>query len=293
MQKPYNLSENETNHIEDVNNQTEMMPNTLYKYRYFDKNGYHIKLIEDAELWFTSAQELNDPFDSTLHFDTEDNPKGIRKKWAMDYVRRTYPHFNRKERVIFVKDRLKELKKDPDHWTWFQQNYIEIVYKTFGMCCLSRFRDNLLMWPHYSCNHTGFCVGFDTFKLIKLFESLATNSKLIEIIKVCYKQERPHINYFQSRLSSDWKNDITTLLRTKSIHWKIEEEYRLICWHHPNEPIYIGHECINEIILGCKIEESNKSKLKGIYKRLGMDAKVFQAQKSNSEFALDFPEIHW
>ena len=52
--------------------QAKDISNILYKYRYFDNNEYHLRLIKNLELWFTSAKMFND---CTLKYKLDGNEK--------------------------------------------------------------------------------------------------------------------------------------------------------------------------------------------------------------------------
>jgi hypothetical protein len=276
-----------------INSKTiEEIPEVLYKYRYFDKKDYHIKLIENASLWFSSAREFNDPFDSILQFQLDDNPVGIRKKWALDYLKRENPNLNNKNRRIIASQRLREIRKDPHYFDWFKEDYIERNYNRFGFCCLSPYNDNLLMWAHYSQNHQGFCVGLDYPKLFDSRQNLALKGKVIELKKILYSEEMPIVNLYSSRLSNHWENDIMTLLCTKSKHWEYEQEYRIILWNNINTLLNIGHDKIKEVILGCRISNENKARILKLIKELMPEIKIFQSIKHKTRFALKFEQIN-
>ena len=119
----------------------------------------------------------------------------------MDFVRREYPHLNNEKRRILVRKRLREMRKDPQHLDWFKETFTERNYDTFGMCCLTPHKDNLLMWAHYSFNHQGFCVGFNTTKLNLFLKSLALYDKVIELLKVSYSVIMPNINFYKSNIA--------------------------------------------------------------------------------------------
>ena len=103
------------------------------------------------------------------------------------------------------------------------------------VCYTSEYRNNLL-WSHYSENHKGMCLVFDIPK-----------EKEDSLYKVQYQLHFPEIN-----LTDDSKTDeeIKTIVTTKSIEWKYENEYRQVfimknmLYEYPGELI--------EIIFGCR-----------------------------------------
>jgi hypothetical protein len=286
------LSEAELRDLRDQwNLQPIDTPPILYKYRNFDSKGHYLKLIQDSELWFSSAREFNDPFDSALQYQYEDNPPGIRRKWAEDFLKRDEPHLNSKEREEVIDKRLQEIDKDVGYIERLQQHNVELNYKKYGICSLTMIRDDLLMWAHYSDHHRGFCVGIDTEELLNVQISLAKYKKqLVELIKVIYSYTMPSVNFFDSMLSQR-DNDIVTLLTTKSEHWSYERECRLTYYDHIDTPIHIGHSAIVEVIMGCKIDDKNKQDMLSLLDKKSSRTAVFQASKHKSDFALEFEKI--
>ena len=138
-------------------------PSILYKYRFFDPDGYHLRMIKDAEIWFASAQSFNDPFDSSLQFDFDGVNTELAEKWARKAVERDSPHLTQAERNDVAARELSKFRSDPAaRLTWFKKYYSDTNYKTFGICSLTPIPDSLLMWGHYANGHKGFCVGIDT-----------------------------------------------------------------------------------------------------------------------------------
>jgi len=268
------------------------VPKILYKYRYFDENGYHLSLIEKGELWFTSAREFNDPFDSILDFQFSDDPPGIMNKWANDFVKREFPDKPRAERRRIVKERLKEIRNSHDHEEWFHKHNIKMTYNKFGICALTSKSDNLLMWAHYAKNHTGFCVGLDRDVIICAQHKLAEAHKiLLDMVKINYHKKMPKLNFFNSMLSNRGKDDIITLLSTKSDHWSYEDEYRLTLWEKINHGQIFPKDTFRTIYLGCKISYKNRERILQILDDKEMDTEVFQASISRDCFKLIFDKI--
>ncbi len=44
----------------------EDFPKILYKFRYFDEKGYHLRILTDNEIFFASPKLFNDPFDCRI-----------------------------------------------------------------------------------------------------------------------------------------------------------------------------------------------------------------------------------
>ncbi|OBT32175.1 hypothetical protein A9262_06525 [Vibrio splendidus] len=88
-----------------------------------------------------------------------------------------------------------------------------------GVLSLTEMQDNLLMWAHYADSHTGYSIAFDTTH--RFFKQEKNDlDELRHLRKVVYKEERPETTLKQLESHE--------LLLTKSLHWKYEEEWRMV-----------------------------------------------------------------
>lgn len=101
----------------------------VYKYRQFGELAD--KIILNAELFFSTCNNFNDPFDCNLEYNDDEIDNNI----SDDLLR------NRDKREI--KDTLEKMKN------------------TVGILSMSKNYKNILMWSHYSKNHEGLCFGFE------------------------------------------------------------------------------------------------------------------------------------
>jgi len=257
--------------------QPENTPDILYKHRYFDSDNYHLNIIRNSSLYFTSADKFNDPYDSTLQFRYSDDPKGIMRKWAVEVMKSRFPDMTKMKRALLVEKRLCEIRADKNYFVKAADYSNEVNLKRFGICSLTPNPENLLMWAHYSFNHTGFCVGFDTKKLLTAQYAMA-KTQLIGLRQIQYENDYPKINFFQAMDLSGHGDDIITLLTTKSSEWDYEEEYRLLLWDHINLEVVFSPNIIAEIRLGCRISQENKTTLLNALSKIG-----FVSRQSNSD----------
>ena len=132
------------------------------------------------------------------------------------------------------------------------------------------------------------CIGLSTEKLGILQKELFRNDELLDLLKVEYSRDMPQINLVDSMLSPDWKEDIITMISTKSIDWDYEEEYRLVYWKHPNELLSVGREAIAEIILGWRCSDEDWEKTRAV---VPDGVPVYQAEQKERIFGLDFERI--
>jgi hypothetical protein len=86
---------------------------------------------------------------------------------------------------------------------------------SIGVLCLSASYEDLLMWSHYSANHTGVCIGFDSD-----LEPFSTARP------VRYQEGRAKVAPLN--VSSTEEELVEKVLFVKSVHWKYEAEWRSI-----------------------------------------------------------------
>jgi hypothetical protein len=161
--------------------------------------------------------------------------------------------------------------------------------------CVSEERDNLLMWAHYSKDHTG--VVFEFNVLPEQDNSLCV-AKKVEYLP------RPPVFFTES----DWVESILGLRRLdtevlywryayiKSDNWAYEREWRV--WdllEDEAEELYSDYSLIPReiaaVYLGCRIQESDKVRIISLVTEQYPGVPLLKASKSNSEFKLDFHEI--
>ena len=277
--------------IDISNPQPRDTPQILYKYRYFDKNKYHLMALEKPQLRFASARDFNDPYDSTLQYNFLDQPPGIQLKWAIEVTKIEFPQLNKDEIKEKAKSQLDKINNDSSHLKWFKKHYVDVNYDKFGICCLTPNQKNLLMWAHYSDNHKGFCIGFDTNKILEIQKLLVKKNELLQLLKIPYSDTIPSINFYESMSSDQWVNDLYKMLYTKSSHWSYEQEYRLSYWNHPNMSLDISFNVISEVILGCKISKNNKKKILLVISKFDSNISLFQAHKHSTKFDLHFEKL--
>ena len=261
-------------------------PQILYKYRRFDKKGHSLDILRNGELYHTSISKLNDPFDCAISYTFDASMLDMRK-YAGDVVKRHFPEASKEERRVKIKEM--EAKITAPNWgEGARQDIQEIREDEFGICCLSTPRDNLLLWAHYADEHRGLCIGLSTEKLGIVQLGLVKSRVLLDLLKVEYSPDMPQISIIDSMLRPDGKEDIYTMISTKSSDWKYEKEYRLVYWGHPDGKLSVGREAIAEVILGCRCSDANREKTLAV---MPDGVPVYQAEQKERIFGLDFDKI--
>jgi hypothetical protein len=144
----------------------------LYKYLPPER----LDVLEKRRIRFTQPGDFNDPFefrpciqpapDERLRSFVEENFERIIEESLDKYGGLTDPSLksNLKECLLTQKDRLPEMFRllEPTLLQKTSSSLDRAFNQNIGLLCLSEIRDSILMWGHYTDNHQGFVIGFDS-----------------------------------------------------------------------------------------------------------------------------------
>lgn len=250
-----------------------------------------------GEAFFSSARNLNDPFEH--YFIPESNfidlPEDELKQYIYKKTKQRFPDTNRLQRKELERRAWKRAMIHREDPTIAAAELLELQYERFGVLSLVRDWNSLPMWAYYSENHTGICIGLKTEVIAeKQKQLLAKKEILIALHDVIYTDEIPHVN-IDTPLdgdSTDENFDETEAVHcTKSIHWKHEDEIRLIMWNHPDTPYSFGKDAVGEVIIGLNATDENIERLKTELRRVKSEAVIKRAIKSKEKYGLTFEEL--
>lgn len=246
----------------------------FYKYRNFDDMSTPINehftnnIILNSALYFSPIKRFNDPFDCKLSY---------RQKYSKKEIKRYFIHFlKRNSGFARLKDLLKKFGSNQDfndHQNYSTRKLIEKI----GVLSLSTNPNSILMWSHYSHNHTGLVFEF----------SAAQNSKCFDMYhKVDYSEKYDLLSYVEEN-----KIEIPKLMLTKHKDWSYESEYRIIDMNYQGEKKFDKDE-LTSIIFGALAKKENINRIIKLCTNNGFNhVKFIQAELSVGEFSLKFKEL--
>lgn len=252
--------------IEGQNKEISNIPKTLYKYR--TTSAQHLDILFKRQIFFSSADKFNDPFDCfiPIRFDllTEDefdemSISIICKYSLLSKVEATSHYFQK----VKGDPKFRQYSNRDEMMQWQLEN----LRKKVTVFCLSKENDNILLWSHYSANHTGICIGFDRdFLYYNTGASVGKVEYLDDYLtlKPTPVQEPTHI--FQ--------------VLTKAKKWEYEMEYRFVYWE--NKFVFdIEPKSITELIFGCMTPQKEIEKITALLKSGSplSHVKIFRAEK--------------
>ncbi len=160
------------------------------------------------------------------------------------------------------------------------------IINEYRICCFSEIDDSILMWGHYSRQHTGVVITF----------SAAMDYWEHNLCKVNYSPKRVSVSLLDSIFTDNdtivdeqWQRD---LLVTKSEQWSYEREWRFIknknkCPQDEKGTSYmpIDRKAIKSIILGCRISKENREYMINMAKNW-KDVSVYQSIPDNKKYLM-------
>lgn len=266
-------------------------PNTIYKYRNWE-NPNHQRILNNQEIYFTSCNKFNDPFDSTIpvryNLVSEDQILQYYKK----HLKKAFSHLTKSEVLKKALDAVKKgVYKNPTQIELLKKYMMIKREKDFGVFSCSQIKDSILMWTHYANDHKGFCVGFNIAELMKFKEKIGVKKGILfNLYEVFYHDKYPVL--IPSGTSAD-EFAVLEPFRIKASIWNYEQEYRLILISGTNLSLQLPDSIISEIIIGCKMPEEQKENLISEVIRKPYPIKIFQSHIKEVEYGLDFVEINF
>lgn len=253
----------------------------VYKYRVWDKTKdpleFHRRILTHNELYLSSPNQFNDPFDSSLPFQYRKKdlkPRKIYKRmYQMSIIE--WPLMTHSERDRIIKERIGSGAFINSKYSKERhENFIKEINEEIGIYSLSENKSNILMWSHYADSHKGYCIGLDYNILLKIVRSIGP---------VTYSDKFPVLSLFPK----DPVADFMQLFMTKSIDWAYEREIRIIMRYKARQTVKIPDECIKEIIFGYKMEEPHKKEIMDLIKTKSTPIEIFEATANDEKFKLD------
>lgn len=237
-------------------------PKYLYKYRYFDEDGYHLDILRNLELYFASPSELNDPFDCKIPSRFDLLSQSELASNLVFYIKTQNPSLHPNKVIKLARERAKEYLESDDLEV-DRNKLLEFHDENYGICSFSKKENHNALWSLYSDTHQGFCILFDNDKLSEYFNSFSLNqiqifrggATIIRGVNVNYESKMP---IFKPIIEKDGSLKNAMLpISTKSLDWNHESEFRYFTYSLTNISIPIPKGSIIKVIAGIKVTPDN------------------------------------
>lgn len=296
----------------------QLIPERLYKYRSCCDN--HISAFEKDEVWLSTSDLFNDPFDTLIQYDE------VKIRSAFDAVLQPgiaeammrymadgrkiadpVDHLMNSTDIEDMRVKAAEILSQGKVFAPTEEQMVslliqreaylnllpKIAQRFSSVVCLSEKIDSILMWSHYSYNHTGFALGYDLRPL------LLPNDKNLGLYPVIYSDKRYNAEEFLLYLfgslmqapvhNVDLMSSIKLLLY-KSLDWQYEQEWRVI--KSDASDLFVGHSepiCLksNSIYYGCRISQDDYQKLHEIALQKGIEEHFMTLDNASDEYKMN------
>ena len=253
--------------------------NFFYKYKTIDEENIDRarRIFTHNELYFSSKNQFNDPFDCKFNFSFNANDQEI-NEYLHRELTRIHPQLSRIEKRQKISEYRNLLKRNDTTFLKNLKNRFEETRSEIGICSLSRVPDDILMWSHYADSHKGFC--------IKLLDD-GKEMFIARAMEIKYSEHYPIVNL----ITEDYKTRFTKTLLTKSKHWEYEKEWRII--DHENMPgiqrfpprLLVG------VIFGCRMSEKHKGLMREWCANHKTDISFYQAREASGAYSLEITKL--
>jgi hypothetical protein len=243
-------------------------------YKYLDANG-GLMMLQNCNLQFTNATQLNDPFDC--------HPALI------NFSNSPQERYGKTAKMVSLLQAAKHVSKRNKVW----------------ICSLSKVYDSLLMWSYYG-NHQGICIGLDMEKADRYLSRIMCSVNIGTIkLEVQYKDiiEKPDyfhdnidcIRYQLSTKAKDWEHeqevrllliDPTEVFIPMKLPYKPKNEEKPIDWKEVRAYPCIGGECFDSLYLGVRMDEDKKQTIIESAKKCNPDIIIFEMTINPKAFCL-------
>lgn len=234
--------------------------------------NYYEEIFTKNKLYFPKVKELNDPFDCMpiLTFDSCNE---------IDLKKAFIEKFNVKNNtLISLGDLDAHLEKiNLSIKEVFEKNYKERGIESFlkdRVLSLTKNPLCVLMWAHYSNNHTGFCLELSLNKQAELKKW---------IFPVKYKNKRPQFTPLDL-MKEDFKTKF--FVDTKNKSWKYEKEWRIFGHKVRSKIIPLPFGSISSVILGNKISKRNENRVRSWIEKSKLKIDIKRIEFAKNSFAI-------
>ncbi|MEL0623840.1 DUF2971 domain-containing protein [Marinomonas arenicola] len=251
----------------------------LYKYLPFSAPAKCI--LSDGTIKFSSYSEFNDPFDCKGNYDIDK---------SLSYVKR-HPTLLKQigsEAGLSPAQRIQNKGKILSRISTSLQTgeHHEAIVGSVGICCLSRKKDQILMWSHYADNHKGFVVEFDVNDVVMNKNKKKQTESLIGW-DIEYSSSMPIIIVGEDRFDA-----VKKIFLTKSLDWEYESEYRALNMDEGPGVYNFDQTIITKVIAGVKMSDLDYQELSNLVndlsKNTGCNPELIRATMSKKEYKLEF-----
>ena len=281
-------------------------------FKYYTAESAKKTLLKTRLKW-SSPKLFNDPFDNQFNFQFEEPTESVTREQTEEFLRiissnepirdgqfgarisqklrmlqqifsNNQHDFSDEEREYISQGLVEGMGNLISKETKYNQEIHEILSDT-SIFCMSETNDNILMWSHYTDNHTGAVIEF---------HAQLEDSAFLVAQRVRYESTIP---VFTLEMVKERRTDelFEMITLTKSTDWEYEKEWRIVAAMRDKSKDYeilpFPPEEVAAIYFGCRATDECKREIIEIVNDKYPDVKIYQARKHEREFSLVFDPL--
>ena len=239
-------------------------------FKYVTMKGAKATLL-NRTIQFTHPKDLNDPFDCLPAQPCVEEAQGEVERFKGGIAHPEAVDRNLKERA-------------PNHYLKLREGF-EIALSSF-----SDTKENLLMWSHYADSFKGCCLEFNPKQLLSSLSLV-----LPKFFPVTYDDKRPPMPVDGGQ--SSYKDEVLSILLTKSTIWEYEHEKRLFMSTSTDSKTYtlngkwyrqFSEDALVSVSIGICASENDIEDITSLCKRLFPQTTVYRTSPDHEKFEVKF-----
>jgi hypothetical protein len=255
------------------------LPAKLYKFKPFSNFS---KSYFTGKITLSNPKSLNDPWD--CH---------ISPQWGR-ILNPTILHAFLTIPNLFtpnINDSIRLFNKYSTDWLKFGEKIFKDMDETMRVCSLSAELKNYLLWAHYGESHKGFCIEYDSVKLVEYLRKLSNNDDT-KLAEVNYSVNAPLLDPAYMHINQVYRKNLTY----KSLHWEPEKEWRLL-QSIEGKPqfstIDLEPGIITGVYFGEKADDWAVWEARLSLKNFDPNIKAFKLKRIKDQFEYEYNPLNW
>ena len=202
-------------------------------------------MLRNKKLYRSTPSDFNDPYDCLVEISDNATNENLLNWLRLYYGNQALnsKEWNQRANYLskYINDNNIELdNKHREPLLDLIKSTLQRIVNNSRIICFSKSQKNLLMWAHYADKHSGYCLSFDAKKL-------KGRNSLVGLYEVdCNSKLRPLLQLTPQEKTAE------KILLKKSLHWKYEEEVRLI-YVNTEEYFDFQPKSLTGIVFGAKM----------------------------------------
>lgn len=269
--------------IEETSFDKFVFPEKLYKYRRWN-NSKHKRILTKRELYFSSPFALDEQHECKFEYDFDAVSDEMIYKYVYDTAHE-HGYYGHEEKHKIASEKVKtavfrKASQQKRLTDYARQRFNE----SLSIFCACTNRDNFELWEHFASNGIGFCIGFNTGKMLEYVQCIAGK------VRYYYEDNIPRFTPITISEEQQIKNFIGQVFSLPK-KFEREDEYRLVKIDMDHKIIAIHPDMVDEVVLGSNIRESDKKEIIHFSRLSFPEAKIFQSKYYDDNEYYTFFEV--